>query len=79
VSAYVAWFIANTSTGKQYGILVPYFDGKHFVGKVVRVDLFQMINNTAGCLQSWRIESKVNASSVRIRQQGELLCVCLIQ
>ena len=37
-------YSVNCSNGKQYAILIPYHNGKKFVGKVVRIDLLQMGN-----------------------------------
>jgi len=35
----------NTSSGKHYGVLIPYHNGNNFIGKVVRIDLKNMDGN----------------------------------
>mmetsp|Transcript_7863 Transcript_7863/g.11718 ORF Transcript_7863/g.11718 Transcript_7863/m.11718 type:complete len:668 (+) Transcript_7863:194-2197(+) len=47
-------FAGNTSTG-QFGYLVPYHNGNRFFGKLVRVNLFGMENET-NCMLNVRFE-----------------------
>ena len=55
----------NTSSGQYYGVLVPYHNGKDFIGKVVRINLKNMDGNRqmndftsalAACKRSYRRE-----------------------
>jgi len=53
-------FSVNCTDGNHYGILVPFHNGKKFVGKVVRVNLLNMGNhnsNISHCMNSYRLES----------------------
>ena len=49
-------FTVNASNGKFYGVLVPHHNGIDFFGKVVRVDLMKMVENSTACLNDWRHE-----------------------
>jgi hypothetical protein len=72
--------VANTTDGRQYGFLVPFYDGRHFVGKIVRVDLMHMIANATNCSKSWRMESK-KAQGVKVygmRQIFQLWLGCYL-
>ena len=43
----------NTSSGQNFGILIPHHNGNSFFGKVVRIDLDQMRSNVSLCSQSF--------------------------
>lgn len=49
-------YAINVSSG-QFGVLVPYHNGKDFFGKVIRIDLFKMGANSASCMLSYSFES----------------------
>ena len=50
-------FAMNMSTSTEhYGILVPHSDGKQLNGKVVRINLKDMVANASHCASSYRTE-----------------------
>lgn len=49
-------FSVNCSATQHYGILVPFHNGMHFSGKVVRVDL-QKMSNISYCKSHYRTEA----------------------
>ena len=62
-------YFINSSSSRNYAILVPHYNGKNFSGKVVAIDLDAMRFNASICVKAVRTEF-LNQTSGAIVQAG---------
>jgi hypothetical protein len=55
-------FSVNTTDGRHFGVIIPYHNGRKFFGKVVKIDLFAMIENVTLCNEMYVIETMINGT-----------------
>ena len=58
-------FTVNCSeTTRHFGILIPFHNGAKFVGKVVKIDISEKMDDVAACMANYRMETMVSGSVV---------------
>ena len=70
----------TSTTFYRYGYLIPYYNGKKFFGKVIRINLHLLSHNITTCIKSTRIEyyDKINNKIVTNGINSRDACVVIL-